>query len=252
VVAVKLLVSLHDVTPFHLPRLLQAERLLADIGVTRVAYLLVPRFHGRHDVARDADFASWCRARRSFDIEWVLHGWQHLEAPGEHAGERWADRLKRRWLTAGEGEFLSLGDEAARLALTAGRSAVLECVGVSPRGFVAPAWLFPSSLLSTLRDEGFEHTEDHRFLYDLPRRLRMRCPVITWATRSRLRLTASLVGNRALFRQWRGVPLLRVAIHPADFTQPAVVDAIRELLELALPRRTATLPGDISCAIQSS
>ena len=42
----KLLVSLHDVAPFHLERIRKAEALFARLGVPKVQYLFVPDFHG--------------------------------------------------------------------------------------------------------------------------------------------------------------------------------------------------------------
>jgi hypothetical protein len=51
---VKLLVSLHDVTPFHLPRLQRAEALCAALGVDKISFLLIPDYHslGRSYLSR--------------------------------------------------------------------------------------------------------------------------------------------------------------------------------------------------------
>ena len=40
-----LLLSLHDVTPRHLVRLVRAEALFRELGVTHATYLVVPRYH---------------------------------------------------------------------------------------------------------------------------------------------------------------------------------------------------------------
>ena len=52
----KLLIALHDVTPVHRARLEKAERLLAELGVSHVTYLLVPDFHGCARADASADF----------------------------------------------------------------------------------------------------------------------------------------------------------------------------------------------------
>lgn len=78
----KLLVSLHDVTPFHLPRLQKAEALCEALGVEKMSFLLIPDYHslGRSDLS--PDFVAWCRRDRAFDVEWFLHGYTHAdEAP---------------------------------------------------------------------------------------------------------------------------------------------------------------------------
>jgi predicted deacetylase len=76
----RLLLSVHDVTPFHFERLVRIEHFLAAKAVTHATYLLVPRFHGRWAIEHDRGFAAWCRASRAFDVRWFLHGFYHDEA----------------------------------------------------------------------------------------------------------------------------------------------------------------------------
>jgi hypothetical protein len=244
----KLLVSLHDVTPFHAARLALAERVLADLAIRRMTYLLVPRFHGLWDVCGDEAFRRWCRAARPFEVEWALHGFEHREPAGAKPPSGLAARLKRRYLTAGEGEFLALDEGEAAERLERGRAAFHDCLGREPQAFVAPAWLFRPDLLPQLRGAGFQITEDHRYLYDLTRGRRLDCPVITWATRSLVRRVGSRVVNRALARRWQDVPLLRIALHPFDFTEPETVRAIVGALRTALADREPVLAGNVVAA----
>ncbi len=241
----RLLVSLHDVTPFHAVRLERAERLLTDLGVPRVTYLLVPRFHGSWDVRADSAFVRWCHAQRPFEVAWALHGFEHREPPGAGASDTPANRFRRRWLTDGEGEFLSLTDDDADGRLARGRAAFGECLGTAPRGFVPPAWLGGQGLRLRLRAARFRFTEDHRYLYDLAADRRVDCPVITWATRSWTRRVGSRLVNPGLARRWRTVPVLRIALHPFDFDQPDTVRSIASVLNAALRERTPALTEDV-------
>ena len=143
-----------------------------------MAYLFVPEYHGGYPSAGHAEFAEWCRAPRPFEVEWHLHGYYHLEssvpAPAEGAPSTTvasrtegglASAFKRRYLTAGEGEFLALDAGSMRQRLEAGLASFRACLGAEPRGFVAPAWLFHAGLPPLLAERGIRHTEDHRYLY---------------------------------------------------------------------------------------
>ena len=233
----QVLVSLHDVTPAHLPRLEHAERVLADAGVSRVAYLLVPDYHGRHPISRDTNFAAWCARRRPFEIDWVLHGHQHLEVPlfvPAHPDPlAW---IKRALLTGGEGEFLGLAAADLRARLTWGVAAA-ETIGITTQSFVAPAWLFNDALVPALAVAGFRYTENHWQVIDVGSGRSRQCPVITWATRTRARRLGSLVVCPLLLRLWRRVPSIRIALHPHDFDHPKTVASITHVLTAALAAR---------------
>src|SRR5262249_51937694 len=111
--APKLLIALHDVTPVHRERIERAERLLAQFGVPHVAYLLVPDYHGLARADRSASFVAWCRASRSFEVQWLLHGYFHDDRtrPTDATSYRPTiiERLGTRLATDGEAECIGLG-----------------------------------------------------------------------------------------------------------------------------------------------
>jgi len=231
------LLALHDVTPFHMPRLERAEALFADLGVTRATYLVVPQFHGRWAIDRDPDFARWCARPRPFAVDWALHGWCHAETGGSGRFEPW-NWLKRRTLTAGEGEFLSLAADETSRRVDVGTRMFASCLGVAPTAFVAPAWLFNAALVDVLAARGFRWTEDHRRIYQLQRGTTAAAPVITWATRTAMRRRGSAVLAPLLYRAWRRRAILRIAVHPFDFDDPLVVKSLRGVVTAALRERT--------------
>jgi uncharacterized protein len=232
----RLLLSLHDVTPRHLARLTCAEALFRELGVTHATYLVVPRYHRAWAIETDAGFRAWCRASRPFTVRWCLHGYHHEEI-------RRADRFSvqnwfnRRFLTAGEGEFLGLREAEMREYIDPGREAFTACFGIEPTGFVAPAWLFNRELIPVLRDLRFAWTEDHWRIYDLIHGATLDAPVITWATRTVLHRYGSARLAPALLRCWRQRPVIRIAVHPLDFDDPRFVDAIRHAIAAALRDR---------------
>jgi predicted deacetylase len=236
--------SLHDVTPRHLERLQRAETLFCELGVRHVTYLLVPRFHGHWNVEGDVAFQEWCHRPRPFTVDWCLHGFYHRELRdvGRHS---LSDSLKRRFLTAGEGEFLALQASDAQRLVVRGERAFRSCLGFAPEGFVAPAWLFTNSLIPVLRGQGFLWTEDHKGIHDLRTSGVVPAPVITWSARSPLRRIASVRVARLLARRWCDAPILRVAVHPLDFDHPELVSSVRGVISDGLRARRANGYGAV-------
>ena len=240
----KLLLSLHDVTPRHLTRLIRAEALFRDLGVSDVTYLVVPRYHGGWAIEGDGGFGTWCQAVRPFTVRWCLHGYQHLEDRPVPTPSL-ATWFNRRFMTAGEGEFLSLDEAAVQDRLSKGQAAFRRRFGYAATGFVAPAWLFNHALMPALRSQGFAWTEDHRHIYDLQRPRTIEAPVITWASRTAARRWASVQVAPLLLRRWRELPTLRIAVHPMDFDDADLVSTIRGVLSSALRDRALGGYGEV-------
>lgn len=230
----ELLCSLHDVAPFHLGRLRRAEAVLERLGVTRATYLLVPDFHGRGRADQDDAFVAWCRAPRPFAVRWALHGYTHRDDAPPDARRTPAERLKARWLTGGEGEFLRRDAAVLEDRLRRGSDVFRAALDADPRGFVAPAWLHTSALPPLLSRLGFAWTEDHRAVHGLGDGRRVSAPVVTWATRTPLRRWASVRGTPLLLRRWRKRPVLRLAAHPFDFDHPDTLSSITRVWRHAL------------------
>jgi predicted deacetylase len=230
----QVLVSLHDVTPAHRDRLDRAEALLSAVGVRRVAYLLVPDYHGSNSIARATDFHAWCARRRAYDVEWVLHGYFHAEAPAAGGGVRgW---IARRTLTAGEGEFLALpaAEQSDRLRKGLEALAVLD---IRPRAFVPPAWLSNDALHDALRDVELRYTEDHIRVFDVMTGASRAVPAISWSTRTPVRRIGSRLVCRALAHLTRRAPAIRIAIHPFDMDHAPTAAQIQRMLARVLRDR---------------
>lgn len=253
------LISLHDVTPFHLERLQKAETCFRHWGISAVSYLLIPDYrhiNGQYDPDRLKRFREWLVRPRPFHLEWLLHGYYHWDFSAEGAGVDGApasettgeklsaaDQLKRKWLTAGEGEFLPLSSSETEERLKEGIKRFRAELGFDPRGFVAPAWLYNRHLLPALTRLGFWFTEDHRNIYFLrePEGEVLSAPAITWATRTPLRKRISIFGCPLLLRWWSHKSCIRLAMHPFDFDHPETVRSIERVLLQVLKDRRATV-----------
>ena len=236
--APKLLVSLHDVSPRHAR---SVEAILSQfhaLGLPPAVLLVVPDFHGEWSLKDHCPFVERLREWSAAGHELALHGYFHKELPEDQSGPQGASAfLRRQFMTAGEGEFLSLSPERQRARLEAGLKMWDDCGLGRPCGFVPPAWLHRPDLPDTLWEMGFSWTENHHGL-QFQNRPSLRSPVITWASRDPVRRIGSRVFAPCALRAWHREPLLRIAIHPHDWDHPALVRSIRATLRRALQLRT--------------
>jgi hypothetical protein len=236
----KLLVSLHDVSPRHAASVHAILRWLESFGLPPVQLLVVPDFHGKWPLASHAGFCQEINGWASRGHELVLHGYFHLESSRSVTSpETFRSRFQRRFLTAGEGEFLSLDAKEAGIRLDRGLGMWSEaCLRPRPKGFIPPAWLHRPDLDAALWERGFEWTENHQgFRFRDGKRLSS--PVITWASRDPVRRIGSRIYCPNAVRLHRDSGILRIALHPHDFDHPSLIRSIETTLRLAMRGRKA-------------
>lgn len=230
-----LLASIHDVSPRFESEVDRLLDMLRPHVADRVAMLVVPNHWGDAPIVPGSAFAARLRRWAEAGTEIFLHGYYHRDqAP--HAGT--ADRLRARYMTAGEGEFLGLSREQASARIAEGRALLEEVIGRPIDGFVAPAWLYGEGAREALRECAIPLAEDHLRVWSPTTGDELaRGPVITWASRTRARLISSLAAAAAL----RHAPfrVLRVGVHPPDSRHPALVRSIEATLQMAGRTRRA-------------
>ena len=239
-----LLASIHDVSPrfeSEVERLLDVLR--PPVG-ERLAMLVVPNHWGDAPIRPGSPFASRLRGWADAGIEIFLHGYFHRDQ-ASHTNA--ADRLRASFMTAREGEFLGLsrGDAAARIA--EGRALLEGVIGRRVDGFVAPAWLYSSGAREALTDCAMPIAEDHLRVWSPVTGEQLASgPVITWASRTQLRLASSLAAAAAL----RHAPLkvLRVGVHPPDSRHPALLRSIEKTVRGAAAKRRPGRYSDLLAA----
>lgn len=215
--------------------------LLAPHVGMRLAMLVVPNHWGDAPIIPGSAFATRLRSWADAGVEMFLHGLTHSDDSRHVDGSA---RFRARLMTAGEGEFLGLSPDEASRRIARGRHLVEDVIGRPVTGFIAPAWLYGEGAHQALRESGLPIAEDHFRVWSPPTdRQLARGPVITWASRTRLRLASSLAAAAAL----RHAPLrvLRIGVHPPDVRHPALVSSIKATLRKAARERRPTRYADL-------
>jgi uncharacterized protein len=248
----RLFVSIHDVSPAFEREVDQlAERLIRRWGSARMTMLVVPDHWDRAPIRPGSPFAGRLRHWRELGIEMFLHGWNHRDDKVHHGFAA----FKARHMTAGEGEFLGLGEAEARLRLVRGKKLIEDITGEPVLGFVAPAWLYSKGSRVALRETGFQIAEDHMRVWSPAARdaVLAQGPVITWASRSRARRASSLLAAHLLRATLKNHPDVRIGLHPGDVTSTRLIANIDRTLahfDRHIPSRYADLliSGCQACA----
>jgi predicted deacetylase len=225
----RLLASIHDVTPAHAERLDRLVPLVEEhVGQGRYALLVVPNFGGHSRISGSPVFARRLRGWANSGSEVFLHGFTHQD---DSRHRSIAARFKASHLTAGEGEFLGLSYREAKARLVDGRALIEDLIGRRVAGFIAPAWLYGSGARRAIADLGFSLAEDHfRVWRPESGEIVARGPVLTYASRTRLRLASSLLWSRAATTLLSRIPNMRFAVHPGDVRSPALLGEIGRAL----------------------
>jgi predicted deacetylase len=236
-----LLASIHDVSPrfdSEVDRL--AELLHPHVG-DRMAMLVVPNHWGGAPLIAGSAFATRLRGWADRGIEMFLHGYFHRD-DARHVGG--TDRLRARFMTANEGEFMALSREEAGERIADGRKLVEDVIGRPVAGFIAPAWLYGEGALKAIADAGMPLAEDHfRVWSPVSGEQLARGPVITWASRTKMRLASSLAAAAALRRF--SPTVLRIGVHPPDVRHPALVRSIEKTFAAGARKRRPARYADL-------
>jgi uncharacterized protein len=236
-----LLASIHDVSPRFESEVDRLVDLLGAYVGNRIALLVVPNHWGEAPIVPGSPFAARLREYAESGFEIFLHGFFHRD---EARHDRPANRLRARLMTAGEGEFLGLGRSAAAARIDDGRTLIEGITGRPIAGFVAPAWLYGPGALQALSDCSIAIAEDHMRVWSpISGQQLAGGPVITWASRTPLRLASSVAAAAALRRA--PLKVLRVGVHPPDIRHPTVVRSIEHTLREAARTRGASAYGEL-------
>ena len=225
-------VVVHDVAPTTLPACRSLLAQIAGFADVPVTLLVAPFYHGAHP---GTEFDRFLAAAVASGDELALHGLSHLDE-GRPAGP--IDHLRRRWYTAGEGEFSGLSESQAADRLARGRRWFTQR-GYPLHGFVAPAWLMSSGTRRALAAGDFAYTATLSRLVALPSQAELASQSVVYSTRSSWRRALSLGWAKAVAQAQCAQPLLRLELHPADALYPAIRASWSRVLAGALEDRQA-------------
>lgn len=243
-----LIVSIHDVSP-----LTQAavEAMICDLkqaGVPRTSLLVIPNHHHKAPMAEDASFQKWLQEKARNGHEVVLHGYFHKRPPSDSG---LASKLVTEHYTAGEGEFYDLTEEAARERLEKAK-AEFAAAGFHPTGFIAPAWLLGDDAEKAVKKAGFGYTTRLKNFKDLASGRETPSQSLVWSVRSGWRRRVSLWWNAWLAGRLATNPLLRVGLHPPDWTHSLIKAQALDLIRAALAGREVLTYDDWLARLRAS
>jgi len=232
-----MVISLHDVAPSTRQIINTIISELAHRGVRVCSLLVVPDYHHEGLFTRDRQFVSWLRGLEADGHEIVIHGYFHQRP--RRANETLRDQFLTRFYTQNEGEFYDLAYDEALRRIVAARDE-FRAHGLKPRGFVAPAWLLSDESERAARDAQMEYTTRLRTVCDLRSGNVFPARTLVYSVRNNWRRGVSCARNATFFRFLKSTSLLRISIHPPDYSHPAIWGQITDLIERSVGSRTAT------------
>ena len=236
-----IVVSLHDVAPCTQQIVSAIISELSAHGVRVCSVLVVPDYHHEGLFAGHREFVRWLRALEADGHEIVIHGYFH-ERPHQ-TNETLRDKFVTRFYTQNEGEFYDLSYEEALRRITTARDE-FRTLGLKPRGFIAPAWLLGNEAEQAVRDAELEYTTRLRTVCDLRSESTFPARTLVYSVHNNCRRALSRSWNAALFRLLKSKPLLRISIHPPDYSQPAIWKQILGFIAATKGARSATTYQD--------
>src|SRR5262245_45240652 len=236
-----IVVSLHDVAPRTQEITTAMLSELSARGVRVCSILVVPDYHHEGPLAKHREFVTWLRALEADGHEVVIHGYFHERPPQRE--ETLRDKFMTRFYTQNEGEFYDLGYEEALRRITTARDE-FRALGLKPHGFIAPAWLLGIEAEQAVRDAELEYTTRLRTVCDLRSQSTFPARTLVYSVHNNWRRAMSRGWNAALFRLMKTKPLLRVSIHPPDYSQPTIWKQILGIIAATKGARDATTYQD--------
>ena len=232
-----LVVSVHDIAPSTQPISDKILSELAQKGVHHCSLLVVPDFHHQGASMQNRQFVSWLCNLEASGHEIVIHGYFH-ERPAQ-SRETFIEKLVTQIYTQGEGEFYDLDYDESLGRIKKARDE-FHSAGLKPRGFVAPAWLLSNEAERAARDAEMEYTTRLRNVKDLRSGEIFPARSLVYSVRNGWRRTTSLAWNAALSRAVKDNPLVRLSIHPPDYSHPSIWRQIVDLVDGMASIRTPT------------
>ncbi len=234
--------SLHDVTPKFSAELKHLIRIIRQSGSVRGTLLVVPDYHENGPLTPGSPFTKWLRALSADGWEIALHGYSHREPEFVRAGKPSPGKfVMSRLYTNGEGEFYQLTAAQARERVTRGLSILKEC-GLTPKGFIAPAWLLSRESRPVLDEFNFLFTTTLTGIIELKSGAVHQAPAVSFSSRSFFRSLLSRLIVPTIAKYNLRNDLVRFVLHPSDARDPAIIELVQRLLHQQLyVRRRVTI-----------
>lgn len=209
-------ISIHDVCPSNLENIFKLKEFLSKNGFDNITFLLIPFYHGKESLL---DIKSEIQTLTK-NSETILHGYTHMSKDFKKYDYR-------KIFTYKEAEFLLENDISSRLDKGI---EILKELGIVPKGFIAPAWLFKKELFQLLKEKGFLFTTDRRYIYNLESGKKIFSPVLVFGSRGFVEKISILSFDKMFFIV-KNLNVVRIAIHPVDIKKPSKMDKLLKVLD---------------------
>ena len=216
----RFLVCIHDATPAYAGETRVMLRDLAPLLGRRLAFGVVPNWHGEWPLAAHADY---CRLVQESSEELLLHGYRHQRQHG------WGPAS---WLAEGCDEMNGLDPDETRRTLERGQQVFADVFAEPARGFLAPAWQLGHVRLCNEHTPGVEYVLG---FFSLESAAGRRVPLATWTWDcGRWGWFGHFGDGIGWLSQSLDLGVPTVAIHPRDLERgfwPKILRLTRQLLE---------------------
>lgn len=234
-------ISLHDVAP---ATFINSARIITELkqcGVRVCSLLVVPDYHRRGSSTSDREFVRWLRDAEAEGHEIVIHGYYHQRPrrPNETLRQKWITRF----YTNDEGEFYDLTYAEAFARIIRAKEE-FAAAGLTPRGFIAPAWLLNREGERAAADADLEYTTRLTNVRDLRSGQEFAARSLVYSVRNEWRRRVSLLWNGPLFRALAQASLVRLGLHPPDIDHGQIWSQVRRFSRKLAETRTPTTYGD--------
>jgi uncharacterized protein len=224
----RLLVSVHDVSQGTMHAAQAWVEALDARGVPCTLLVVAGPYEGPA-LRPDSEVAAWLRAREAGGDEAAVHGWSH-EMPPDAAGWR---RSLARPIARGAAELAAVSEPEGRRVLT--RCAVaMASAGLRPVGLTPPGYLLSPAGRDAARAVGLRYTASHLGVHDALEGRTHRIPAFCHRPGTRLEGAGAALLVTAVGRLARLGRSVRIGLHPADLTRPALRSAALNAIEDAL------------------
>ncbi len=212
----RLILSLHDFHPGSRHQIEEQVEFCLSRCPGHLSILVVPQYHHGISVEDSQESLAFLNKCEAAGHDLAIHGYFH-----DRQGLPAASRFWTQWYSANEAEFFSLpSDEAAQRIAAAKELWVRQ--GWRARGFVAPGWLYSSTLDRELREMGFRYTCTLRDVIHFPQGKRERAWAGTYSLRSAWRRGLARAWHPLWKSRWGRESVVRLSLHPKDLEVPFV------------------------------
>ena len=199
-----ILLSIHDITPFHEDDIVQTYDLLCNLGISSFTLLVTP-FYAMKKSNSFSKGSLFSEFLLSLDLEMALHGYSHFTKSGAM------------------NEFSSLSTEKAVSRLKDGVSLMRRGFGQKPSGFVPPLWNSPPRVIKAVKDLGLVYSVEENNIHHCSD-----SKVFSTAGRIIGQGQRILNTEAAIFEIELGGSL-QIAIHPSDYRTNNLFDLLSDL-----------------------